>query len=136
MRSVSWSLVVTRITGIWPVAASRLIVRVAWKPLRLGITTSIRIRSGMCSLAARTPAAPSSAVTASCPSFSTMRRMPISWEGESSTMRMRAIRFPLLVQPIVATGPGLPSSPGYGNVTRVLPTEPPASMSENTAGRP
>src|SRR5690606_10444797 len=51
-----------------------------------------------------------SAVTASCPSFSTMRRMPINWEGESSTMRMRAMPVPLVDGRIVAVGVALPTS--------------------------
>ena len=95
-RSVSWSLVVTSTIGMCLVLASRVIERVAWKPLRFGMTTSIRIRSGISRLAASTPAAPSSAVNASWPSFSTMRRIPINWEGESSTIRMRAIGFPCM----------------------------------------
>src|SRR5690606_39308239 len=53
-------------------------------------------------LAASTPAAPSSAVRASWPSFSTMRRIPMSWEGESSTIRMRAMMFPIGCVEIVA----------------------------------
>src|SRR5690606_34034224 len=100
MRSVSWSLVVTRITGMCLMVGSREIERVAWKPLRFGITTSMRIRSGSSRLAASPPAAPSSAVSASWPSFSTMRRMPVSCAGESSTIRMRAM---LLSSPRVAT---------------------------------
>src|SRR5207342_2961971 len=89
--SVSWSLVVTSTTGIEAVVGSFEIARVAWKPLRFGITTSIRIRSGIVLFATSTPEAPSSAVTVSWPSFSTMRFIPKSWEGESSTIRMRAM---------------------------------------------
>jgi len=73
MRSVPWSLVVTRITGMFCVLGSRRSVRVAWKPLRLGITTSISTRSGNAALASSTPATPSVAVSVSWPSFSTMR---------------------------------------------------------------
>jgi len=79
------------------VLASRLSVRVAWKPLRLGITTSISTRSGNTDLAASTPAAPSVAVKVSCPSFSTMRWMPSSCDGESSTINMRATFFPKMM---------------------------------------
>ncbi|KAG0908519.1 hypothetical protein G6F31_021628 [Rhizopus arrhizus] len=95
MRSVSWSLVVTRITGMCRVASSRARVRVAWKPLRLGITTSIRTRSGSSAFAVSTPAAPSVAVRIWCPSFSTMRCIPNSCDGESSTIRMRSMVVPM-----------------------------------------
>src|SRR5690606_3726711 len=105
--SVSWSLVVTRITGMCFVLGSRVIERVAWKPLRFGITTSIRSRSGSSRLATSTPAAPSSAVSASWPRLSTMRRMPISCDGESSTIRMRAVVFPVQFPRLEPAGGGL-----------------------------
>src|SRR5574337_143914 len=60
--SVSWSLVVTSTTGMCEVAGSFEMARVAWKPFKFGITTSINTRSGLSRLVASTPAAPSTAV--------------------------------------------------------------------------
>ena len=47
--SVSWFLLVHMITGTVEKRGSRVIARVSWKPFWPGMTTSIRIRSGLSS---------------------------------------------------------------------------------------
>src|SRR6188508_1495843 len=91
MRSVSWLLLETMMTGIARVAGSLASVRVARKPSTPGITMSIRIRSGRISRALRMPSAPSAAPSVSKPWFSSMRRIWKTSVGESSMIRMRAM---------------------------------------------
>src|SRR5512134_1260663 len=91
MRSVSWPLLDTMITGIARVAGALASVRVARKPSTPGMTMSIRIRSGRISRALRMPSAPSAAASVSKPWFSSMRRIWNTSVGESSTIRMSAM---------------------------------------------
>src|SRR5258708_828786 len=73
------------ITGMCFVFSSRVMARVAWKPLRPGITTSIRMRSG-CSLFERSIAAsPLSTSRTSKPRFFSRPSMKARSVGESST---------------------------------------------------
>ena len=60
--SVSWFLLVHMITGTPAKRGSRVMVRVSWKPLAPGITTSIRMRSGFSSASRRMASSPFSAV--------------------------------------------------------------------------
>ena len=60
--SVSWFLLVHMITGTADQRGSRVMVRVSWKPFCPGITTSIRIRSGVSSASRRRASSPFSAV--------------------------------------------------------------------------
>src|SRR5688572_7900551 len=91
MRSVSWLLLDTMMTGILRVAGSFASVRVARKPSTPGITMSMRMRSGRISRALRIPSAPSAAPSVSKPWFSSMRRIWNTSVGESSMIRMRAM---------------------------------------------
>jgi hypothetical protein len=74
--------------GMRLVSGSRLIARVAWKPLSPGITTSIRIKSGWLSRALRIASSPLSEAITSKPAL--LSRSLSTWRsvGESSTMRM------------------------------------------------
>ncbi len=88
--------------------------------------------------------APSVAVRIWCPSFSTMRCIPNSCDGESSTIRMRAMLFPCNARSVVRAhyrreGRVCRPSPAcdvQSIRTTVRPSEPPASIRSNTAGRP
>src|SRR5262245_5590066 len=91
MRSVSWPLLETMMTGMARVAGSFASVRVARNPSTPGITMSMRMRSGRISRALRMPSAPSAAPSVSKPWFSSMRRIWKTSVGESSTIRMRAM---------------------------------------------
>src|SRR5471032_1290878 len=68
--------------------------RVAWKPLRPGITMSISTASGFSWRARATPSAPFSALRTWCPCFSSMPVSLYISVGESSTIRTRAMVFP------------------------------------------
>ena len=59
--SVGWALPLMMITGIFATfgSTSLRISRVAWKPLRPGITTSIRINAGLWTLASSMALSPS-----------------------------------------------------------------------------
>ena len=61
--SVSAPLVVHMITGMCLVVSSRVIWRVAWYPFNPGMTTSIRITSGISVFALAIASSPLSAVT-------------------------------------------------------------------------
>src|SRR5262245_11823229 len=91
MRSVSWPLLETMMTGIARVAGSLASVRVARNPSTPGITMSMRMRSGRISRALRMPSAPSAAPSVSKPWRSSMRRIWKTSVGESSTIRMSAM---------------------------------------------
>src|SRR5512146_2084041 len=94
--SVSCPLVVQMMTGICCVAGSCVMARVAWKPFRPGITTSIRIRSGNSVLEFATACSPLSAYTSENPfllmiSPTTCRSVPES--SITITLFMAIIRF-------------------------------------------
>src|SRR5690606_34300400 len=59
-----------------------------------GITMSMKIRSGLRSLASRTPSRPSPAMAVLKPPFSSAFVMTCTSVGESSTMRIRATGSP------------------------------------------
>src|SRR5439155_4647869 len=74
--------------GIDRVSGSRLIARVAWKPLRPGITTSIRIRSGFSCFDLWIASSPLSLEKTSKPAFVSMSFNTCRSVGESSTIRI------------------------------------------------
>src|SRR6185436_251639 len=86
--SVSWPLLVHRITGMFLVASSRVSVRVAWKPFWPGSTTSISTRSGRACFTLLNASSALSAVETLKPFFD--RRSVRNWRsvGESSTTRI------------------------------------------------
>src|SRR6266853_42634 len=87
-RSVSWFLLVTTITGMCLVASSRVMARVAWKPLVPGMTTSIRIRSGFSDFALVIASSPFSAVTHWYPCLDSVSMKNCRSVGESSTIKI------------------------------------------------
>src|SRR3954463_14753075 len=86
--SVSWPLLVHRITGMFLVASSRVSVRVAWKPFWPGSTTSISTKSGRDCFSLLKASSALSAVETLKP-FLDSRSMR-NWRsvGESSTTRI------------------------------------------------
>src|SRR6267154_148715 len=87
-RSVSWFLLVTTITGMCLVASSRVMARVAWKPLVPGMTTSIRMRSGRSDFALLIASSPFSAVTTWYPCFDSVSMKNCRSVCESSTIKI------------------------------------------------
>src|SRR6266849_1524525 len=88
MRSVSWFLLVTTITGMCLVASSRVMARVAWKPLVPGMTTSIRMRSGFSDFDLVIASSPFSAVTTWYPCLDSVSMKNCLSVGESSTIKI------------------------------------------------
>src|SRR5438067_11323109 len=86
--SVSWPLLVHRMTGMFFVASSRVRVRVAWKPFCPGRTTSMSTRSGRDCLTFVIASSALSAVATLKPFLD--RRSVRNWRsvGESSTTRI------------------------------------------------
>src|SRR5579883_318064 len=89
--------------GIDEVSASRLRVRVAWKPFIPGMITSMMTRSGRSRLASAMPSSALAALLTRCPFFSSSVVNTRTSVGESSMIRMCAICFPLCA----ADGPSL-----------------------------
>src|SRR6266853_6799761 len=87
-RSVSWFLLVTTITGMCLVASSRVMARVAWKPLVPGMTTSIRMRSGFSDFDFVMASSPFSAVTTWYPCLDSVSMKNCRSVGESSTIKI------------------------------------------------
>src|SRR5258708_918891 len=87
-RSVSWFLLVTTITGMCLVASSRVMARVAWKPLVPGMTTSIRMRSGFSDFDLVMASSPFSAVTTWYPCLDSVSMKNCRSVGESSTIKI------------------------------------------------
>src|SRR6266850_2260633 len=87
-RSVSWPLLVHRITGMLLVASSRVSVRVAWKPFCPGSTTSINTRSGGDCFTLFIASSALSAVDTLKPFFDSMSLSNCRSVGESSTIRI------------------------------------------------
>src|ERR1700675_3609006 len=79
--------------GTVRVVGSLLIARVAWKPLRPGMTTSMRIRSGLTVRAFRIASSPLSLATTSYPALVNMSLSTCRSVGESSPIRIRLIAF-------------------------------------------
>src|SRR5467141_3978058 len=86
--SVSWFLLVTTITGMCLVASSRVIARVAGKPLVPGMTTSIRMRSGFSDFDLVMASSPFSAVTTWYPCLDRVSMKNCRSVGESSTIKI------------------------------------------------
>src|SRR5881394_516810 len=86
--SVSWPLLVHRITGIVFVASSRVSARVAWKPFCPGRTTSISTRSGRDCFTLFIASSALSAVATLKPFFESMSLRNSRSVGESSTIRI------------------------------------------------
>src|SRR5436190_7881635 len=86
--SVSWPLLVHRITGIVFVASSRVSARVAWKPFCPGRTTSISTRSGRDCFTLFIASSALSAVATLKPLFESMSLRNSRSVGESSTIRI------------------------------------------------
>jgi len=72
--------------GIDLVSGSRLIARVAWKPFKPGITTSIKIRSGFNCFDLKMASSPLSLATTSKPALVSMSFSTCRSVGESSTI--------------------------------------------------
>src|SRR6059036_1683585 len=86
-RSVSWFLLVTTITGMCLVASSRVMARVAWKPLVPGMTTSIRMRAGLSDFDLVIASSPFSAVTTWYPCLDSVSMKNCRSVCESSTIK-------------------------------------------------
>src|SRR4029077_8018451 len=86
--SVSCPLEVQMMTGMFLVASSFASVRVAWKPLWPGITTSIRTRSGRACFTLTSASSAFSAVATLKPFLVRMSLRYCRSVGESSTTRM------------------------------------------------
>src|SRR6476661_7485940 len=84
-RSVSWFLLVHMMMGTLAYSGSRVMARVSWKPFWPGMTTSIRIRSGLSSPRRRNASSAFSAVRTANPFFCSRSVMNISSVFESST---------------------------------------------------
>src|SRR5882762_2690554 len=78
--------------GIRLVSGSLTSMRVAWYPFTPGMTISMKIRSGFMAFAFRTPSSPFSAAAVLKPCFSRAFCMTNTSVGESSTIRISAIR--------------------------------------------
>src|SRR4051812_10179435 len=83
--SVSWFLLVHMMMGTSEYSGSRVMARVSWNPFWPGITTSIRIRSGLSSPSRRNASSAFSAVLTANPFFCSRSVMNISSVLESST---------------------------------------------------
>src|SRR5258708_34393408 len=87
-RSVSWFLLVTTITGMCLVASSRVMARVAWKPLVPGMAPSIRMRWGFSDFDLVMASSPFSAVTTWYPCLDRVSMKNCRSVGESSTIKI------------------------------------------------
>src|SRR2546425_11126590 len=95
-RSVSWPLLVHRITGMVFVASSRVSVRVAWNPFWPGSTISISTRSGRDCFTLLIASSALSAVATLKPFFDSMSLRTWRSVGESSTIRIFLIAMACL----------------------------------------
>src|SRR6478735_6662381 len=109
-RSVSWFLLVHMMIGTSANCGSRVMARVSWKPFWPGITTSIRIRSGLSSPSRRKASSALSAVFTANPFFwsrSVMNMSSVLESSTTSTLRMGTGFSPLTSIYLWGGGPEL-----------------------------